>query len=267
MNNIKDLMSLRGCRALITGANGNLGRVISNALGEIGADLLLVDVNVSDLDFFASELEKKWGIRAEIYRSNLEEESERIKLIEILSNSGKSLEVLVNNAAFVGSSEIKGWSAPFENQSLNAWRRALELNLTCIFHLCQGLMPILEKSGRGSIINIASIYGHLGPNWSLYEGTAMGNPAGYSASKGAVIQFSRWLATTVAPRVRVNSISPGGIERNQPKVFMDRYISRTPMRRMASESDFIGAIAFLSTNLSSYITGHDLVVDGGFSSW
>ena len=267
MNNIKDLMSLRGCRALITGANGNLGRVISNALGEIGADLLLVDVNVSDLDFFASELEKKWGIRAEIYRSNLEEESERIKLIEILSNSGKSLEVLVNNAAFVGSSEITGWSTPFENQSLNAWRRALELNLTCIFHLCQGLMPILEKSGRGSIINIASIYGHLGPNWSLYEGTAMGNPAGYSASKGAVIQFSRWLATTVAPRVRVNSISPGGIERNQPKVFMDRYISRTPMRRMASESDFIGAIAYLSTNLSSYITGHDLVVDGGFSSW
>ena len=267
MNNIKDLMSLRGCRALITGANGNLGRVISNALGEIGADLLLVDVNVSDLDFFASELEKKWGIRAEIYRSNLEDESERIKLIEILSNSGKSLEVLVNNAAFVGSSEIKGWSTPFENQSLNAWRRALELNLTCIFHLCQGLMPILEKSGRGSIINIASIYGHLGPNWSLYEGTAMGNPAGYSASKGAVIQFSRWLATTVAPRVRVNSISPGGIERNQPKVFMDRYISRTPMRRMASESDFIGAIAYLSTNLSSYITGHDLVVDGGFSSW
>jgi NAD(P)-dependent dehydrogenase (short-subunit alcohol dehydrogenase family) len=267
MNNIKDLMSLRGCTALITGANGNLGRVMSNALGEIGADLLLVDINASGLELFASELEKKWGIKAETYLSNLEEESERTNLIEIISNSGKSLEVLINNAAFVGSSEIEGWSTPFENQSLNAWRRALELNLTCTFHLCQGLMPLLEKSGRGSIINIASIYGHLGPNWSLYDGTTMANPAGYSASKGAVIQFSRWLATTVAPRVRVNSISPGGIVRNQPKVFVDKYITRTPLHRMANENDFIGAIAYLSTNLSSYVTGHDLVVDGGFSSW
>lgn len=223
MNSVKDLMSLKGCKALITGANGYLGRTISAVLGELGADLLLVDINDSGMDLFANSLVKKCGVKVDVYCADLEDEKKRIDLIETICQSGESLEILINNAAFVGSSQLEGWSAKFEKQSLNAWRRSLELNLTCTFHLCQGLMPILEKSGRGSVINIGSIYGNLGPNWSLYEGTAMSNPAGYSASKGGVIQLTKWLATTVAPRVRVNSISPGGIERNQPRIYRKVY--------------------------------------------
>ena len=108
------------------------------------------------------------------------------------------LNILINNAAFVGTSGLEGWGVPFEAQSVETWRRALEVNLTSVFHLCQGFTPALRQSGNGSVINVASIYGAYGPDWQLYAGTTMGNPAAYAASKGGVIQFSRWLATTLS---------------------------------------------------------------------
>jgi len=137
--------------------------------------------------------------------------------------------------------------------------------LTAAFHLSRSLAPELRSSGKGCIINIASIYGEFGPDWSLYEGTAMGNPAAYAASKGGLLQLTRWLATTMAPDVRVNAISPGGIYRNQPDKFVSRYGRKTPMLRMANEEDFRGAVAYLATSMSSYVTGHTLKVDGGWN--
>jgi NAD(P)-dependent dehydrogenase (short-subunit alcohol dehydrogenase family) len=127
--------------------------------------------------------------------------------------------------------------------------------------------PLMEGCSGASIINIGSIYGLCGPDLSLYEGTEMGNPAAYAASKGGVIQLTRWLATVLAPEVRVNCLSPGGVLRNQPEVFIERYIRRTPLRRMAVEEDFKGAIAFLASDLSSYCTGQDIAVDGGWTAW
>jgi NAD(P)-dependent dehydrogenase (short-subunit alcohol dehydrogenase family) len=118
-----------------------------------------------------------------------------------------------------------------------------------------------------NIINIGSIYGELGPDWSLYEGTSMANPAAYSASKGGLIQLTRWLATTLAPNIRVNAISPGGIFRNQPDVFVKRYEGRTPLARMATENDFRGAVAYLASDMSSYVTGKNMMVDGGWGEW
>ena len=160
-----------------------------------------------------------------------------------------------------------GWSVPFEDQSVETWRRAIEVNLTAVFDLSQGLHSLLKASKGGSIINIASIYGMNGVDWSLYEGTSMSNPAAYAASKGGLIQLTRWLATTIAPEVRVNAIAPGGIFRNQPEGFVKRYEAKTPLGRMATEEDFRGAIAYLSSDLSRYVTGHVLMVDGGWSSW
>ena len=101
----------------------------------------------------------------------------------------------------------------------------------------------------------------------LYEGTVMGNPAAYGASKGGLLQLTRWLATVMAPAVRVNAITPGGVWRNQPEPFRTRYEERTPLRRMATEEDLKGAIAYLASDLSSYVTGHNLVVDGGWTTW
>jgi NAD(P)-dependent dehydrogenase (short-subunit alcohol dehydrogenase family) len=160
-----------------------------------------------------------------------------------------------------------GWSGSLSSQSVDTWRRALEVNLTAVFDLSKGLLPLLEESKGSNIINISSIYGLQGPDWSLYEGTSMGNPAAYSASKSGLIGLTHWLATTLSPKVRVNAIAPGGIYRNQPKEFVERYSARTPLRRMATEDDFRGAISFLASDMSQYVTGHTLVVDGGWGAW
>ena len=117
------------------------------------------------------------------------------------------------------------------------------------------------------IINLSSIYGILGPDYSLYKGTNMGNPAAYAASKGGVIQLTRWLSTTLSPKVRVNAISLGGVLRGQPEKFVRRYNTGTPLGRMATEEDFKGVIAYLASDLSKYMTGQNLVIDGGRSIW
>jgi NAD(P)-dependent dehydrogenase (short-subunit alcohol dehydrogenase family) len=156
---------------------------------------------------------------------------------------------------------------PFERQLPESWRRALEVNLTAPFVLVQAAAEALAASGHGSVINISSIYGLTGPDWRLYEGTTMGNPAAYAASKGGLIQMTRWLATTMAPKVRVNAIAPGGVFRDTPEPFLTRYISRTPLARMATEEDFKGAVAYLASDLSAYVTGQCLAVDGGWTAW
>ena len=144
---------------------------------------------------------------------DLESEIERQKLIGKVCEIS-SLDILINNAAFVGENSLEGWSVKFEDQSLKTWRRALEANLTSSFHLCQNLSKILKKSKNGSIINIGSIYGMYGPDWKIYENTHLGNPAAYSVSKSGLIQLTKWLSTTLAPKIRVNCISPGGIKGN-----------------------------------------------------
>ncbi|PJC70354.1 MAG: short-chain dehydrogenase, partial [Zetaproteobacteria bacterium CG_4_8_14_3_um_filter_59_5] len=194
-------------------------------------------------------------------------QEQRNELVRQLKDDGEGLNILINNAAFVGTSGLQGWSVPFEEQSVETWRRALEVNLTAVFDLCQGLAPMLRRSEGASIINIASIYGQYGPDWGLYEGTGMSNPAAYGASKGGLIQLTRWLATTLAPDVRVNAISPGGIFRNQPEPFVRRYAARTPLSRMGTEDDMRGSVAYLASDLSNYVTGQNLAVDGGWGIW
>ena len=174
-------------------------------------------------------------------------------------------EIIINNAAFVGTSELTGWATDFEDQTVETWRRVMEVNLTSVFDLCKGLSLKLKASKNGSIINMASIYGSNAPDYSLYEGTNMANPAAYAVSKGGLIQLTRWLSSTVAPDIRVNAISFGGVFRDQDKKFVKRYVTQTPMNRMATEEDVKGIIAYLSSDLSKYVTGQDFIVDGGWS--
>jgi NAD(P)-dependent dehydrogenase (short-subunit alcohol dehydrogenase family) len=171
---------------------------------------------------------------------------------------------LIHSAAFVGTAELTGWAVPFEQQELGTWRRAIEVNLTSMFHLAQLFAPELSAADTASVIAVGSIYAKFAPDWSLYDGTPMGNPAAYSASKAGLLQLTRWLATTLPPSVRVNSISPGGVFRSQSPEFVSRYERKVPMGRMATEDDVARAILFLATPLSSYVTGQDLAVDGGW---
>ncbi|MBX7059470.1 MAG: SDR family oxidoreductase [Leptospirales bacterium] len=266
MSALLSLSSLLGRRVLLTGAAGVLGGAIAEMLAGQGATLQLVDRPGADfsrtLDRLGEAVEK-----TQVIECDLEVEADRKRLITLVIGFDSPLDVLINNAAFVGDSNLSGWVEPFEKQSVATWRRAIEVNLTAAFELCQGLAPSLRRSGRGVIVNVASLYGHLGPDWKLYDGTTMGNPAAYAASKGGLIQLTRWLATTLAPEIRVNAVSPGGFLRNQPLEFVERYVARTPLRRMADESDIMGTIAYLASDLSSYVTGQNLALDGGWSAW
>src|SRR5207302_10261912 len=122
----------------------------------------------------------------------------------------------------------------------------------------------LQESRHGAVVLLGSVYAHVGPDPGMYAGTGLANPIAYGVSKGGLVQLTRYLAAELAPAVRVNSISPGGIERGQPAEFRRRYEQRTPLGRMATESDLKGAVAFMASDLSAYVTGHDLVVDGGW---
>jgi len=264
MKLLNQLSDLTGRRALITGASGGLGRVFADTLASLGAELILVDLPNTRLKEISAELEKNYNVNVQAIECDLEKQDQRSCLISQQLDSGKGLSVLVNNAALVGTSDLSGWAVPFVDQSIETWRRAIEVNLTAVFDLCQGLSPLLIASQGSSIINIASIYGLNAPDWSLYEGTSLGNPAAYGVSKGGLIQLTRWLSTTLAPNVRVNAISPGGVFRNQPDEFVKKYSDKTPLKRMATENDFRGAIAFLASDMSQYVTGQILSVDGGW---
>jgi len=267
MKKISDLMNLKGRRALITGATGGIGQEIATTIAELGGNLLLVDRPESNYESVKQKILENWNVQVECVDCNLENEEARIDLINIINKDGQGLDILINNAAFVGTSGLEGWVTDFDNQSVDTWRRAMEVNLTAAFHLTQGCTPLLKKSKGGSIVNIASIYAINGPDYSLYEDTAMGNPAAYAASKGGLVQLTRWLSTTLAPHIRVNAISPGGVFRNQPEVFVERYVARTPLGKMADNEDFKGTIAYLASDLSSYVTGQNLPVDGGWTVW
>jgi NAD(P)-dependent dehydrogenase (short-subunit alcohol dehydrogenase family) len=267
MSRLNELSNLSGRTALITGASGRLGQIFSETLAELGCNLILVDLPELDNKGKMADLKKMWGIEIEYISCNLEFQEQRVKLISKILDSGIALNVLVNNASLVGSSELEGWSVKFENQSVEAWQKAMEVNLTSVFEISQGLLPLLRKSQGANIVNISSIYGLYGPDWRLYENTNMANPAAYSVTKSGLIGLTRWLATTIAPDVRVNAIAPGGIFRNQPDEFVKKYSSKTPLGRMATEDDFRGILQFLASDLSSYVTGQVISVDGGFGVW
>jgi NAD(P)-dependent dehydrogenase (short-subunit alcohol dehydrogenase family) len=264
---IREMITLKGRRALITGAAGGIGQQMSLAIAELGGDLVLVDMPGGKCEELVAIVKSISDVNVEPMGCDLEDARSRLDLVKALMSQEEPLNILINNAAFVGTSDLKGWGTDLENQSIETWRRALEVNLTAAFDLSKGLASKLKADGHGSIINVASIYGLNGPDYSLYEGTDMGNAAAYAASKGGLLQLTRWLSTTLAPDIRVNSISPGGVFRNQPSQFVKRYEARTPLGRMATEEDFKGPAIYLASDLSAYMTGQNLIVDGGWTIW
>ena len=267
MKNIRQLMSLKGRVALITGGAGHLGYAMAIALAQAGAHIILVDRGQAQPQAKAALLKKKYEIKSVGIELDLTDKRQVEALPAAVRRHMGRLDILINCAALVGTSQLKGWAVPFLQQDIDTWCQAMEINLTSVFALSQQCYPLLKKSKNATIINIASIYGILGPDMSLYQGTKLGNPAAYAASKGGLIQLTRWLATNLAPEVRVNAISIGGVFRNHEEPFLSRYKKKTPLNRMATEEDILGAALYLASDLSLYVTGHNLVVDGGLSTW
>lgn len=267
MRSLRELADLSGRRALVSGGAGYIGDAVGQALVEQGADVCVCDLDADSAAARAGDLSALGPGRAVSLSGDLAEEAATRALVRDAVDLLGGLDVLVHAAALVGTTELDGWAVPFAEQTVVAWDAALRVNLTSAFVLVQEGREALASSGHGSVILFGSTYGLVGPDFSLYDGTPMANPAAYGASKGAVLQLVRTLATTLAPDVRVNAITPGGVERGQPEAFQERYRARTPLHRLAREEDLKGAVAFLASDLSAYVTGHNLVVDGGWTAW
>ncbi len=262
---------LTGKVALVTGAGGLLGIEHCRALADAGARVVAADIDLRSA-------EKAVSAAGRSARSTpldvTDPSSARAALADVLAHEGR-LDVLVNNAAINDKFEDPqqaGDLSRFEHYPIEQWRRSLDVNLTGVFLCCQVFGTHLAEHGGGSIINIASTYGIVGPDQSIYR-TESGDqpfykPPAYSATKGGVIALTRFLATYWGSvGVRVNTLSPGGVEAGQDEWFVGSYSRRTPLGRMATATDYRGAVVFLASDASSYMTGANLVVDGGWTAW
>ena len=254
MRSIPQLVSLDGRVALVVGGAGHIGRAMCDALRECGATVAVADrrPGQSEDTFFEVDLQDEAAARA---------------LPESVASQLGGLDILIHSAAFVGTTQLPGWGVPFADQTVAAWDAALRVNLTSAFVLAQSAHGLLSRAGHGSIILVSSIYGLVAPDMRLYAGTTMQNPTAYGASKAGLRQLGRYLSTLMAPEVRVNVVTPGGVARGQPEAFVRRYEDRVPLQRMATEEDLKGVTVFLASDLSAYVTGQELLVDGGWTAW
>lgn len=271
---------LDGRVAVVTGSLGLLGREHLRALAEAGAAIVATDVDEKACEGLAAELadmtkRPALGVGADVTRkADLERLREKV-----LAKFGR-VDVLVNNAAIDDKFPAEGSplgaqaleDSKFENYALERFQKSLEVNVTGTFLACQVIGGEMARRGSGSIVNVASTYGLVAPDQALYQrpdGSQrfFKGPA-YPTTKGAVVQFTRYLASYWGKAgVRVNTLSPGGVENGQDPFFVDAYAAKTMLGRMAHRSDYHGALVFLASDASAYVTGANVVVDGGFTAW
>jgi NAD(P)-dependent dehydrogenase (short-subunit alcohol dehydrogenase family) len=264
------LFSLKNKTAIVTGACGLLGKQHCAALAEGGANVVVADINEEQCKIVASSLP---GDQLAVGFDVTSPESIEQAKQRILEKFGR-IDVLVNNAAINDMFEnpaLAGQQSMFENYPLEMWEKSWKVNVSGVFLCSQIFGKEMAEQGGGSIINIASTYGIVAPDQSIYknaagEQTFFKSPS-YPVTKSAVIGFTKFLASYWgAKNIRVNTLSPGGVENSQDEFFKNNYANKTLLHRMASPTDYKGAIVFLASDASAYMTGANLVVDGGWTA-
>lgn len=268
---MNELFSLKGKVAVVTGALGLIGRNHCVALNEAGASVVVADTNEQKcVDFARNYLRDSMGAYLDVTRKESIEEMK-----ESIYRKYQSIDILVNNAAINDMFEdpkAATEQSKFENYPLELWQKSMDVNLTGVFLCSQILGSQMVRQGSGSIINIASTYGITAPDQSLYKdqdgNQTFFKPPAYSVTKGGIIMLTKYLAAYWGNAgVRVNTLSPGGVKNAQQDFFIENYSKKTPLGRMAEPTDYRGAIVFLASDASSYMTGTNLVVDGGWTCW
>lgn len=259
------LVDLKGRTVILTGGAGLIGNAFSKAIALCGANLIIADIDEKKANLLADKLRKETGNNNIIAKKcNITNEKSIKKIVAHAVKNYGSIDVLINNAY----PKNKNYGNKFEDVTYKDFCENLGMHLGGYFLMSKEVSNIMVKQRRGSIINIASIYGISAPDFRIYQGTKMTNPPEYAAIKGGLIMLSKYMATYFADHnVRVNCISPGGMFDNQPDQFVKNYVSRTPLQRMAKPEDLIGALLYLASDASSYVTGQNIVVDGGWTVW
>jgi NAD(P)-dependent dehydrogenase (short-subunit alcohol dehydrogenase family) len=264
-----------GRTIVVTGGAGLMGREYGHALVDAGARVVLADVDEPRVEAAAEDLRAEGGIVVG-FAVDVSDEVSVAQLVDNVTASFGRIDGLVNNAAIdpkLDRDRVDQLAVTFENYPLDLWNRSLAVNLTGMFLCARAVAPIMLAQKRGVIVNVSSTYGMVGPDQRIYEsGRADAprqfKPVAYSVTKSGVLGFTRYLAAYWAGTgIRVNTLTPGGVLNEQEPEFVERYSARTPMGRMAERHEYRGALLFLLSDASSYMTGSNLVVDGGWTAW
>lgn len=248
---------------IVTGAAGLLGSTFSKKLSEKGAKTVLVGRNEESLENISKDLKGE----SLIVVADISKKSDVKKVVEKTLTKFGRIDSLVNNAAYIPRGDKSYCSIP-DDYPEKHWDNAIAVNLTGLFYCCQEVGRVMIKQRKGSIVNIGSIYGMNSPQHPMYEKLGFNNPVVYGVTKAGVIQLTKYLGTYWAPKgVRVNCISPGGVLNKHDEAFLKEYNSRVPYGRMAKPEEVANAILFFCSDASGYITGQNLAVDGGWTSW
>ena len=244
------MKSLKGKLIVVTGSGGLLGRTIVSYLQSMGARIIGVDIHRND-----DQTET-------IVADTTNEQTVDDLILSIVREHGE-IDGWVNNAY----PRTDDWGAKIEDIKLESWRKNVDMQMNSYYMCCRAVLEQMKKQGKGTVVNMLSIYGIVGPDFSIYEGTNMTMPAAYSAIKGGLLNLTRYLASYYGPSgIRVNAISPGGIIDNQPESFIEKYEAKVPMRRLGKPEDIAPGVAFLLSDEAGYINGHNLVIDGGWTA-
>lgn len=276
MKQIFERFDLTGQVAIVTGGPGLLGQEFCRTLSEAGAAVVVADINYLSAEETAHAL-REHGHQALAVEVDVTEQDSVRSMVDAAQQSFGRVDILVNSAALdpkFDPGALKSGSTPlgaFEEYPLAAWKQALDVNLTGMFLCCQAAVKPMLVQQRGVIINICSTYGLVGPDQRIYqrEGKQTSfKPVYYSVTKAGVLGMTRYLATYYAGKnIRVNALTPGGVFNDHDETFLSAYSSRTVIGRMAHRDEMNGALLFLASDASSYMTGSNLVVDGGWTTW
>jgi NAD(P)-dependent dehydrogenase (short-subunit alcohol dehydrogenase family) len=268
----RKLFDLTGRVAVVTGAIGLLGKHFCAGLADHGARVAVVDLDGASSKAFAEEMQEAFDTKCIGIACDVSEPlSVRAMADQVQSELGP-INILHNNAATKGS-DLSRCFAPTEAYDLETWREIMAVDLDGIFVVAREIGARMAQAGRGSIIQMASIYGVVGPDQRIYEGSeylgrAINCPPVYSAAKAGIIGLTRHFAAYWGHRgVRVNTLTPGGVSSGQNEAFERRYSARVPMDRMAKADELVGALIFLASDASSYLNGQNIIVDGGLTAW